>query len=214
MGACASVGGVFDNYAHRPGCRSDRARSTCSCPAARRGPKSLIYGIVQLQKKIDQQRMSALERSIGPRSDTLWIRLRSSTRSRGLCPAIRRGSRSRPRPTGCPTIYVAREHLVDACRALRDHPALRLRLPGRHHGGRLPAARAALRGRLHPGLARHRAASATYAEAAAGEGAGARGRPAHADGVGGLAGGELGRARGLRPVRASFSTAIPTCGGS
>ena len=39
MGACASTGGVFDTYAW---CRGSTAscRSTCTCPAARRGPSS------------------------------------------------------------------------------------------------------------------------------------------------------------------------------
>ncbi len=58
MGACASVGGVFDNYAIVQGV-DQVVPVDVFVPAARRGPKSLIYGIVQLQKKIDQQRMSA-----------------------------------------------------------------------------------------------------------------------------------------------------------
>src|SRR5918996_767954 len=45
MGACASVGGVFDNYAIVQG-----------CPPR---PESLIYGIVMLQRKIDQMKLSA-----------------------------------------------------------------------------------------------------------------------------------------------------------
>ena len=37
MGACASSGGMFNNYADPPGRRQDRRRSTSTCPAARRG---------------------------------------------------------------------------------------------------------------------------------------------------------------------------------
>ena len=44
--------------------------------------------------------------------------------SRAL-PATPRGSRSWPSRDGMPTIYVAAEHLVETCRALRDDPELR-----------------------------------------------------------------------------------------
>ena len=40
MGACASSGGMFNNYAIAPVGRQDRRRSTSTCPAARRGPSS------------------------------------------------------------------------------------------------------------------------------------------------------------------------------
>ena len=57
-GACASVGGVFDNYA------SFRAWTRwvpvdAYVPAVRLRPESLIYGIVQLQKKIERTKVFA-----------------------------------------------------------------------------------------------------------------------------------------------------------
>ena len=56
MGACASCGGVFDNYADRAGLRPGACPSTCSCPGCPPRPEALLYGIISLQRKIDQQR--------------------------------------------------------------------------------------------------------------------------------------------------------------
>ena len=140
MGACASVGGVFDNYAHRPGRRSGRAgrRLRARLPAAAR--------VAHLR-----HRPAAAEDRPARSLRVMRRGLRSSTiLSRSACPASALETRRRRR-SACRRSTSRASSSSRLPRAARP-PELRFALLADLTAGRLPAARAALRGRLPAGV--------------------------------------------------------------
>src|SRR3954453_17108785 len=99
MGACASVGGVFDNYAIVQGV-DQVVPVVVFVPGCPPRPESLIYGIVQLQKKIDKSKVFA----VGSRT-------RSSKCCRVPCRPTRSSVWNRPtacRPSTWPSIWTSK----------------------------------------------------------------------------------------------------------
>ena len=113
-------------------------------------------------------------------------------------------SRSPRRPTACRRSTSRASTSSTSVSRCATAPTLQFRRRRRHDRGRLPAARAAIRGGRAPGVAR---VCAGFGDAPKRLRVKVRvpgTDPAHADLVGGLASDELGRARGLGPVRHHF----------
>ena len=123
MGACASCGGVFDNYAIVQGV-DQVVPVDVFVPGCPPRPEALIYGIVQLQRKIDKQRAFGTPH-------------RHASNHGRMPPSLPapEGARARAAPSRCASDRPARRVVVPrrapasrSATALRDDPALRFTL--------------------------------------------------------------------------------------
>ena len=130
MGACASSGGMFNNYAILQGVDKIVAVDihVPGCPPR---PEALVEGIVRLQEKIKAGVPPAYE-----------IRGGGELTYEGVPGLV-----ERKEAYGETTLVVDPARLVEACTHLRDERGLQL--PLRHHRRPTTSAGAARRGRLH-----------------------------------------------------------------
>ena len=183
MGACASVGGVFDNYAIVQGVdqvvpgRRLRARLPAPsrgahlrhrpAPAENRQAEVVRLGSYRMRRRTTR----VAERIVCRRTCHASDGTRGPARA---LPADATRFEVVESRDGMPTIYVAARPAGRRLSRAARRAGAALRLPRGRDGRRLSSARPAVRGRLHPGVS-GRCGLRRHAQAAAAEGASRRG---------------------------------------